>query len=63
MMLFWNLCRLSFQRPLTYRAAKLAGLLTNLFFGLLRAAVMVALYGARTEVTGITLQRPSRTPA
>ena len=56
MLLFWNLCRLSFQRQLTYRAANIAGLATNLFFGLLRAAVLVALYGARTEVTGITLQ-------
>ena len=32
------------QRQLTYRAATLAGLATNFFFGLLRAAVLVALY-------------------
>jgi ABC-2 type transport system permease protein len=56
MLLFWNLCWLSFQRQLTYRISMIAGLATNLFFGLLRAAVLVALYGARTEVTGITLQ-------
>ncbi|MCB0123284.1 MAG: ABC-2 family transporter protein [Caldilineaceae bacterium] len=29
---------------------------TNFFFGLLRVAVMMALYGARTEVAGIDLQ-------
>ena len=55
MRLFVELFKLSFQRTLTYRAATLAGLLTNLFFGLLRAAVMVALYGARGDVAGISL--------
>jgi ABC-2 type transport system permease protein len=52
--LFWELARLSFQRQLAYRAANLAGLLTNLFFGLLRASVLLALYGARQEVAGIS---------
>ena len=56
MRLFWELCQRSFQRQLTYRAATFAGLLTNFFFGLLRAAVMVALYGARTQVAGYSLQ-------
>ena len=56
MALFFNLARLAFQRQLTYRTANLAGLATNLFFGLLRAAVLIALYGARSEVSGITLQ-------
>lgn len=55
MRLFWELTKLSFQRHLTYRAAALAGLTTNFFFGLLRAAVLVALYGARQEVAGISL--------
>ncbi|HYN88967.1 MAG TPA: ABC-2 family transporter protein, partial [Ardenticatenaceae bacterium] len=40
---------------LTYRAATIAGFLTNLFFGLLRAAVLVALFGARGEVEGMSL--------
>lgn len=53
--LLWELVRRSFQRQLTYRAATLAGLATNFFFGLLRVAVMVALYGARTEVAGMDL--------
>jgi ABC-2 type transport system permease protein len=56
MRLYLELVKLSFQRTLTYRAATLAGLATNLFFGLLRAAVMVALYGARTDVSGVSLQ-------
>jgi len=54
--LFWELARRSFQRQMTYRAATLAGLATNLFFGLLRVAVMVALYGERTTVAGMNLQ-------
>lgn len=53
--LLWEMVRRSFQRQLTYRAATLAGLATNFFFGLLRVAVMVALYGARTEVAGLDL--------
>lgn len=53
--LFWALAQRSFTRQLTYRAATLAGLATNLFFGFLRVAVMTALYGARTEVAGMDL--------
>ncbi len=56
MRLFFELFKRSFQRAVTYRAATIAGLLTNLFFGLLRAAVMVALYGARPDVSGLSLQ-------
>lgn len=56
MRLFWEVARLSFQRQLTYRAATLAGLATNIFFGLLRAALMVALYGAHDVVAGVSLQ-------
>ncbi|MSP14591.1 MAG: ABC transporter permease [Chloroflexi bacterium] len=56
MRLFWELAKLSFQRQLTYRAANLAGLGTNLFWGLLRAALLIALYGTRTEVAGISIQ-------
>lgn len=56
MRLFFELAKVSFQRQLAYRSAHLAGLFTNLFFGLLRAAVLVALYGSREEVSGITIQ-------
>jgi ABC-2 type transport system permease protein len=54
MRLFWEICRISFRRQMAYRAANWAGLFTNLFFGLLRAALLLALYGSRHEVVGIT---------
>ena len=56
MRLFWEISKLSLQRHLTYRAATLAGLVTNVFFGLLRASVLVALYGARETVAGYSVQ-------
>lgn len=56
MRLFWRLVRQSFRLQLTYRAANLAGLATNFFFGLLRAAVLAALYGARPSVAGLSLR-------
>lgn len=55
MRLFYELVKLSFRLQFTYRTANLAGLVTNFFFGLLRAAVLIALYGARTEVVGLSL--------
>jgi ABC-2 type transport system permease protein len=56
MRLFIELAKRSFQRQLTYRAATFAALSTNFFFGMLRVAVMIALYGARNEVNGISLR-------
>lgn len=56
MRLFWELVKVAFQQQLTYRAATLAGLATNVFFGLLRVAVLVALYGARHEVAGLSMR-------
>ncbi len=56
MRLFWKLIQLAFQRQLAYRGANWAGLATNFFFGLLRASLMIALYHARTEVAGVSLQ-------
>jgi ABC-2 type transport system permease protein len=56
MRLFIELAKRSFQRQLTYRAATLAGLGTNFFFGMLRVAVMIALYGTSTEVNGLSLR-------
>jgi ABC-2 type transport system permease protein len=53
---FMALTWVAIQRQFTYRAAAMAGLATNFFFGLLRAAVMVALYGDQTQVNGLTLQ-------
>lgn len=42
--LYAAVARRSFQRYLTYRTANLAGLLTNAFFGYLRAAVLLAAF-------------------
>jgi ABC-2 type transport system permease protein len=56
MRLFIELAKRSFQRQLSYRAAIFAGLATNFFFGMLRVAVMVALYQASGEVNGISLR-------
>lgn len=56
MRLFWEIVYLALRRQLTYRAAMWAGLATNIFFGILRAFVMIALYAGRGEVGGLTLQ-------
>jgi len=56
MRLFWEIVTLALRRQITYRAATWAGLATNLFFGALRAYIMVALYAGRHEVAGLTLQ-------
>ncbi len=53
---YFALARLAFQRQLTYRAAALAGLATNAFFGLLHAYVMLALFGARPSVAGYSVR-------
>ncbi len=50
--MYWAIVRLALQRQLSYRAANLAGLATNLFFGLLRAYVLIALFAGRTSVAG-----------
>lgn len=56
MTLFLHTVRLAVQQQITYRAATFAGLATNFFFGLLRIAVLVALYRGESEVNGMTLQ-------
>jgi ABC-2 type transport system permease protein len=56
MRLFWEITQRSIQRYLSYRAAALAGLSTNLFWGLLRAALMIALYAQQPEVEGMTVR-------
>jgi ABC-2 type transport system permease protein len=56
MTLFWHLVRLSFKQQLAYRLALWAGLATNLFFGLLRAVLLIALYAGRPEVNNLTIQ-------
>lgn len=56
MRLFFQLTRKALQRQFTYRAAVFAGFLTNSFFGILRASVMIALYGSASQVAGLSLQ-------
>lgn len=56
MRLFWEIFVRSVRRHLTYRAAALAGLVTNIFFGFVRAAVLVALYGEQESVAGLDVQ-------
>jgi len=55
MRLYLELAKKATQRQLAYRQANLAGLATNLFFGALRAYVLIALYGLRPEIAGYTL--------
>lgn len=55
MRLFWEVSQLSFRLQLAYRAATLAMLLSNVFWGLLRAFVFIALFDAREEVAGISI--------
>jgi ABC-2 type transport system permease protein len=52
---FLRLIKLAILQQMTYRAAILAGLATNLFWGLLRASVLVGLYGNQTSVNGMSL--------
>jgi ABC-2 type transport system permease protein len=56
MRLFWELTKISFQRHLTYRTAAIAGLVTNFFFGILRAMILVALYDLQPSVEGISIK-------
>jgi ABC-2 type transport system permease protein len=56
MRLFWEIAQRSIRRYLSYRAAALAGLSTNLFWGFLRAALMIALFAEQTEVAGMTVR-------
>ncbi|MCA1553996.1 MAG: ABC-2 family transporter protein, partial [Chloroflexi bacterium] len=54
--MYLAIARLAFQRQLTYRAATLAGLATNAFFGVVRAAVLVAMFGARDSLAGYSVR-------
>ena len=56
MIAFFATIRTSFRRQLTYRAANLSGLATNLMFAFFRAAVLIALYNEQPSVNGLSLQ-------
>jgi ABC-2 type transport system permease protein len=53
---FFATIRTSFRRQLTYRAANLSGLATNLMFAFFRAAVLIALFNERSSVNGLSIQ-------
>lgn len=55
MSLFLRIVRLSFQQQITYRTAIFAGLATNIFFAILRASTLFALYDGRESVNGISI--------
>jgi ABC-2 type transport system permease protein len=46
--------RQSFRRQSTYRAAMVAGVFTNAVFGVILASVLLAAYGGRDEINGLT---------
>lgn len=52
--LFYEIARRSLARHFTYRAAALAGLATNLFFGVLRASVLLALAAQGGDTGGLS---------
>ncbi|GAB4400097.1 MAG: ABC-2 family transporter protein [Anaerolineales bacterium] len=54
MRLFWEIVQRGIQRQIAYRAVMLAGLGTNFFFGILRAAILMGLYGDRTIMAGLS---------
>src|ERR1051325_2864073 len=56
--LYLAIAVMAFRRQLAYRTANLAGLATNAFFGLLRAALFIALFSSasQTTISGYDLQ-------
>ena len=55
MSIYWHLAVKSFQKNLAYRAANLAGIATNTFFGAIYILIYQALYVGRDQVGGLTL--------
>jgi ABC-2 type transport system permease protein len=53
--LYWHVGVKSFQRNLAYRAANVAGIATNLFFGAVYVLVYRALFAGQGEVAGFTV--------
>lgn len=56
MRVFFAVLRLSALRELTYRAAVIAGFITNFFFGWIRISVFMALYHGHGAVNGMSLE-------
>lgn len=49
---YWQVARRSFQRYSTYRGATAAGVFTNTVFGLMKVAVLLAVFRNRAQVGG-----------
>jgi ABC-2 type transport system permease protein len=56
MRLYWEVARRALQRQFAYRTENLAGLITNAFFGYIRAAVFLAVYQTTASVGGYDAQ-------
>ena len=56
MRLYVEVAKRAFARQTTYRASNLAGLTTNVFFGILRTYLFIGLYAGRDIEAGWTLQ-------
>ncbi|MBP7228044.1 MAG: ABC-2 family transporter protein [Longilinea sp.] len=57
LLLFGRIVGMGLRQQMAYRLAMWAGLATNLFFGLLRVIVLIALYQAQLSVNGMSLQQ------
>ena len=55
MRLYYEVALRSFRRWTAYRAATVSGIVTNSFFGAVRALIFIALYHARGEIAGYDL--------
>jgi ABC-2 type transport system permease protein len=55
MRVYLAISRMAFRRQRAYRAANVAGLATNAFFGVLRSAVFAALFASRPSARGYDL--------
>jgi ABC-2 type transport system permease protein len=52
---YLQVARRAFRRQLAYRAANLAGMATNVVWGIIRASIFTALFTARPHAAGLTL--------
>jgi ABC-2 type transport system permease protein len=56
MRLYWEVARRAVQRQLAYRTANLAGLVTNAFFGYLRATFLLAVFQTSGNIAGYDIE-------
>ena len=60
MRFYFEVARTAFRRQLIYRWSNLAGLVTNIFFGMIFSYVLIALYHARPVVAGYDVNEAIR---